>query len=719
LTPFVMRAGSGTGGASDSSEILGEIVTGGYFCLLGVTTSRGRVLGPADDVAAGPPVAVISRRAEERHFPGRSALGGTIFLNRRAYTVVGVAPAEFSGTFVGAPIDVWIPAETADAYFAADWRTNRLQTPMAMLARLAPGVTRAQAQAQLDAIAGEMARLHPMTRRDTRFRLLDGDLLRGQQRQSAVMFAFVLAVLVGLVLLIVCANVANLLLARGVSLRRQMAIRLALGAGRRRLMGLVMAESLSLAALGGVAAIGLASGLVQLLSTISRLPTLTIDLGVRIDSGVVTAAAVLALGAGVILGIVPALHASGPDVATVLREDSGTVTGGRAVTRLRSTLVIAQVAVSLLLLSAAGLFTRSLLNAQQLDLGFAPQHGMAIDVDLAAKNVTAANAHRLFDELARRLHTRSDVTHVAFSNRAPVDVSTPKVEVIVGDRPPADGQRAPEATMYAASPEYFDAVAIPVLHGRSFRQSDAFDAPRVAIVNETMSRRFWNGIDALGRRFRTAPDGPPIEVVGIARDSRYSSPGEAAQPHVYLPFAQSDGQFATVIVRAAGDPRPLLSVVQRELERLPTPLEGFFGRTLTDHLSVYLVPSQLAAIMSAGLGAVAMLLAAVGLYGVIAYMVSERTREIAVRVALGADPRRIRTDVLRGGLALLLPGCVLGVIGSIALGQAVSGLLYGIGPVDPFTLAGATLLLAAVVMTASYIPARRAMRVDPAAALRR
>lgn len=719
LTPFVMRAGSGSAGAGDSSEILGEIVSGGYFSLLRVTTSRGRVLGPADDVAGEAPVAVISRRAEERHFAGRDSIGATIFLNRRPYTVIGVVPAEFGGTFIGAPIDAWVPAETGDAFFAADWRTNRAQTPMAMLARLAPGVTRAQAQAQLDAVAGEVARLEPKARRDTRFMVLDGDLLRGQQRQSAVMFAFVLAVLVGLVLLIVCANVANLLLARGLGLRRQMAIRLALGAGRRRLMGLVMAESLVLAALGGLGAVGLASGLVQLLSRISRLPTLTIDLGLRIDSGVVGAAGLLALGAGVILGLVPALHASGPDVAAVLREDSGTVTGGRAVTRLRSVLVVAQVAVSLLLLSAAGLFTRSLLNAQQIDLGFEPQHGMAIDVDLSAKNITTPNAHRLFDELTQRLHMRSDVTHVAFSNRAPVDASTPEVEVIIGDRPPAQGQRAPEATMYTASSEYFDAVAVPILHGRGFRESDGVDAPRVAIVNETMSTRFWKGIDALGQRFRTAPDGLPIEVVGIARDSRYSSPGEAAQPHVYLPFAQSDGQFATLIVRAAGDPRPLLPIVQRELERLPTPLEGFFGRTLLDHLSVYLVPSQIAAAMSAVLGAVAMLLAAVGLYGVIAYMVSQRTREIAVRVALGADPHRIRMHVLRGALTLLWPGCALGVLGSIAVGQLASGLLYGIGPVDPLTLSGAALLLAAVVMTASYIPARRAMRVDPATALRR
>ena len=712
LTPFVMRA------AGDGSEVLGEIVSGAYFPALHMSAARGRTIGPSDDAASAAPVAVISSRAEERLFADRDCLGQTIFLNGHPYTVVGVAPPEFGGTFVGAPIDAWVPIQTADPFFAADWRSSRAQTPFSVIARLAPGATRAQAQAELDAVAAQAARVDPALRADTRLVVSDGDLLRGGQRQAAVMFAVVLASLVALVLLIVCANVANLLLARGLGLRRQMAIRLALGAGRRRLMALVMAESLVLAVLGGIGALALAAGFIRTLSTFDRLPTLTIDLGLRLDAGVVTAAGALALGAGIVLGLVPAFHASRPDVSAALRDDSGTVAGGRTVNRLRSALVVAQVAVSLALLSTAGLFTRSLLNARQLDLGFQPQRAMAVDVDLAAKNLGPPAAHRLYDELARRLRARPGVTHVAFSNRAPVDTSTPAVEVIVGDLAPPSGQRAPEATMYSASPDYFDAVGVSLLQGRVFRDDDELDAPRVAIVNETMARRFWAGTDAIGRRFRTEPGGAPIEIVGLVRDSRYRSPGEAPQPHVYLPFAQSDGQSATVIVRAAGDPRPLIPVVQRELEKLPTPLEGFFGRTLLDHLSVYLVPSEIAAAMSALLGAVAMLLAAVGLYGVIAYMVNQRAREIAVRVALGADPARIRAHVLRGALRLLGPGCVLGALGSAAAGRLAASLLYGVGPVDPLTMGGATVVLAAVVLSASYLPARRAMRLDPLIALR-
>jgi predicted permease len=713
LTPFVMRADEA------SSEILGEVVSGDYFPMLHITTARGRLLTGADDEAGAAPAAVISRRAEGRHFAGREALGATIFLNGQPYTVVGIAPPAFGGTFIGTAIDAWVPLETADAFFPRNWRTSRAQTAFSLLGRLTPEATREQAQRELDAIAARAARLDPASRGETRFTLLEGELLRGRQRQAAAMFALILAGLVGLVLLIVCANVANLLLARGIGLRRQMAIRLALGAGRSRLMALVMAESFVLSALGGAGALAIASGLIGFLSTFNPLPTLSLDFGLRVDNTVMFVAAALALVTGILLGVVPAMHASAPDLQSSLREESSAVTGGRGVVRLRSALVVAQVAVSLLLLSAAGLFGRSLVNARQLDLGFNPEGAMAIDVDLAAKNRAPAEAHRLFDELARRLRARPDVTHVAFSNRAPVDTSTPTVEVIVGDQVPVPGRRAPEATMYSASPEYFDAVGVSLVHGRPFRDDDALDAPRVAIVNETMARRFWDGADAIGRRFRTAPGGAPIEIVGIARDSRYRSLGETSQPHVYLPFAQSDGQSATVIVSSPSDPRPLLPVVQRELTQLSVPLEGFFGRTLRDHLAIYLLPSELAASMAALLGAVAMLVAAVGLYGVIAYMVTQRRAEIAVRMALGASPRDIRALVLGGGVRLLLPGLTIGLLGAVAAGRLASGVLYGVGSVDPLTMTAAAVLLAAVVMTASYLPARKAMMVDPASALRR
>jgi len=713
LTPFVMRADQAR------SEILGEIVTGTYFRLLHLTTARGRVLTPADDAAGAPPAIVISRRAAERHFAGRDAVGATLFLNNRPYTVVGIATPTFGGTFVGAAVDAWVPAETADAFFSRDWRTSRMQAAFSLIGRLRPDATRDQAQGELHAIAARVAQANPETRRDTQFTVFAGDRLRGRQRQAATMLAAILAGLVGLVLLIVCANVANLLLARGIGLRRQMAIRLALGAGRRRLMSLVMAESLVLALLGGAGALAIASVLVRSLSTFNPLPTLSLDFGLRVDNTVAIAAAAISVIAGLVLGAVPAVHASAPDLQASLREESAAVAGGRGIARLRSALVIAQIAVSLLLLSAAGLFTRSLVNVRQLDLGFTPDGALAVDIDLSAKNLSPGQAHRVYDELARRLRARGDVTHVAFSNRAPVDTSTPVVEILTADQVPPPGQRAPEATMYSASAEYFDAVGVRLLAGRTFRESDDAGAPRVAIVNETLARRFWPDADAVGRRFRTAVDGPSIEVVGIARDSRYRTLGEGSQPHVYLPFAQDDGQSATLIVRAAGDPRPLLPVVQRELERLSTPLEGFFARTLRDHLAIYLLPAELASSLAAALGAVAMLIAAVGLYGLIAFMVTQRTAEIAVRMALGATPDRIRSLVLAGSLRLLVPGLLLGVAGAIGAGRLASGLLYGVGAVDLWTMAGAAAVLAGVVMAASYLPARRAMRVDPAVALRR
>ena len=712
LTSFVLRVGE------DSSEILGEVASGSYFPMLHVRASRGRLLGAVDDTAGAPPTAVISQRAYERHFAGREAIGATISLNNHAFTVVGVVGQEFGGTFVGAPVDAWLCAEAADGLFARNWRADPRSTAFNLLARLAPGVTRDSARAELAVISTALAQREPTTRQGVQLRVMDGSLLRGGQRQTAAMFALVLAILVGLVLLIVCANVANLLLARGMSLRRQMAIRLALGATRWRLMGLVMFESLILAAIGGAGALWIASGVMPVLSTFAPLPTLTIDLGLRVDSGTGIAAAVLALVTGVLFGIMPAVHASRPELQTVLHEDSRTVTGGRRLSRVRSLLVVAQIAVSVLLLSSAGLFLRSLANARQLDLGFRPEHGLAIDINVKSKNLTPVQALRVFNELAIRLHARADVIAVAYSNRAPVDTSTPNVDVIVGDRVGGVDDPPPQATMYLASPEYFDAVSVPLLQGRAFRASDSTDAARVAIINQTMAERFWPGESALGRTFRTSATDPAIQIVGVARDSRYKGLNDEPAPHVYLPFAQSDMQGATLIVKVAGDPRPLLTPIQRELDHLSTPLEGFFARTLTDHLKIYRLPGELAATMSAVLSGVALLVAAVGLYGLIAYMVGQRRTEIAIRMALGAEPHRVRAMVLGSGLRLLVPGIVLGLLGAVGVGSVASSLLYKVGPADPISMTASSVVIAMVVLAASYLPARFAMRVSPAEVLR-
>ena len=448
LTPFVLRSETAT------DEILGEVVTGSYFPMLQAATARGRLLGPADDAPGSAPAAVISERAAERHFAGRTVLGATIYLNNRPFTVVGIAPRAVTGTVIGAAIDAWLCTAAADGVFAADWRTTRaLDTRFTLFARLAPARTRAQAQAELDLTSRAIARQQPSARGDLQLHVTDGGLLTGSQRRNAVAFAVVLAVMVGLVLLMVCANVANLFLARGMSLRRQMAIRVALGATRWRLISLVMAESLVLSVSAGAAALGIAAVAMSALTTFAPLPTLTIDLGLRITPATAVAAGMLAVVTGLMLGIMPALHASDPVVHAMLREDSRTMTGGRRMTRVRATLVVAQMAVSVLLLSSAGLFLRSLLNARDLDLGFVPGQAMAIDIDLGAKNLAAADAHRLYAELYQRLRARADIAAVAFSNRAPIDLSTPSVDVIIASRPFAPGDRPPRATMYLASPE--------------------------------------------------------------------------------------------------------------------------------------------------------------------------------------------------------------------------------------------------------------------------
>ena len=529
---------------------------------------------------------------------------------------------------------------------------------------------------------------------------------------GALLFALAI-----LLLIIVCANVANLLLARGISVRREMAIRQALGASRARMMRMVLLESLILATLGGMGALGLAAAVLPFLSQFRPLPALTIELGLRMSGTLLLAGAVLSWVAGALLGVLPAWSASHLDAHAVLKDESGSVVGGRSAGRLRRALVVAQIALSVLLLSAAGLFVRSLANAKRIDLGFDPRQAMAIDVDVSRHNLPPVDAHRLFNELSRRLHGRSDIGAVAFSNGAPVELSTPTVDIILDHAATAPGQAASQATRYWASPEYFEAIRIAIVGGRTFADYDDASSQQVAIVNETMARQLWNG-DAIGRRFRTSVGGPSIEVVGIARDSVYRTPGEARRPHVYVPFAQTNGQTATVIVRTTSDPRAIIGVVQEELERLPQPLEGFFGRTLNEHLRIYLLPSELAATIAAILGALAVFLASVGLYGVIACMVQERGREFAIRLMLGAGADRILWLVTTSVVRVLVPGIAIGAAGGLALSRFAQNVAYGVGSTDLIGLGAAIGVLTAVALLASYLPARRAMGTDPVKIIR-
>jgi predicted permease len=713
LTPLVFRVGEST------SEILGEIVSGDYFPMLHVTTTQGRLLALSDDFPGAPSIAVISRRAAERHLPGRDPIGATIVLSSRPFTVVGIAPTEFGGTFLGAPVDAWLTVGAADGFFRKDWRTSRKDAPFAMLGRLALGANRAQAQAELDTIAASLAQIAPAVWRNVRFELMESDMVRGALRRSAVVFAAMLAAMSALVLLIVCTNVINLLVARGLGYRRQLAIRLALGASRWRLASLAAIECFALTIAAAAAGLALASVLSRFLSRFELLPTLTLDLGLRIDGGVWVAAAVLAVATGTLLGIIPAIQAARPDVVSALTDDPRVSTGSRRTGVVRSGLVVAQIAASVLLLSSAGLFARSLINSSRVDLGFVPEHAVAIDIDLSSKDLTPSDAHRLHEEIYRRLRSHPGIVAVAFSNRAPIDTSTPSIDVIADDTPFTPGTTPPQVTMYHASAEYFEAISMSLVSGRPFNPSDNAMGRPVAIVNETMAERFWPTKDAVGMLFRTTPGGPPIQIVGIARNSRYRSPGEQPSPHVYLPFAQSDGQFATLIVKHAMNSGALLTMIQRELERLPVPVEGFFGRTLVSHLRLYRLPAELAAVMAAALGVVSLLLATIGLYGLIAYIVSYRTMEIGIRMALGASPQRIRAQVLGNGIRLLIPGVILGLVGSFGIGRVASNILFGIGSVDPVTMAGAVIALSAAVLVATYLPARRAMRIDPVEALRR
>jgi predicted permease len=587
-------------------------------------------------------------------------------------------------------------------------------------------VTLAKAQLDLDGVAGRLARAYPDTNRGKAVSLEPARSFDGGLRKPVSAFLAVVMALVGIVLLTACINLAGLQLVRAAGRRREMAVRLALGASRARLIRQLLTESGLLALLGGALGLLFAIWTSRLLTGFNPLPaTIPIRLDLQPDVRLYAFTLALAGVCGVLLGLAPALACSSAQVTDGLKEQAANLA---ARSRLRGLFVAAQLALSLLLAIAAALFLRSLWNARAIDVGFEPRHALALDLDVKSKGWSEARARRYFHEALERVRALPGVRSAAFANLAPLDLATPRVDARIDGLEPPAGQDGLPLSFNRVSPRYFETLGVPLAAGRDFDEQDDAGRPAVAIVNQTLARRFWPAQDALGRRFRVLrgrgltveqmTGGADVQVVGVARDVKYRSLGEDPEPHVYLPYLQHFDSSRTLIVATRGDAPATITTVQRELLAMEPDLPGFFARTLEQHAGLALVPARMAALLSTLFGGLALSLAALGVYGVVSHSVAERTREIGIRRALGASAGDVSRLVLGGGARLIGAGLAAGLLLALALARFVGALLYDVSATEPALLLGVSLLLALVALGASWIPARRALRVDPLVALR-
>ena len=692
-------------------------VTDNYFPLLGVRPAHGRLLQAGD---ARAPVVVLGHALWTTRFGADPAVvGRTIRLNGNPFTVVGVARPEFLGTrlFSYAPA-LWVPvgmhAQTLPG--SAGLLEGRGRSSFQVVGRLRGGVDLAQVQASADAVARRLAEAHPDVHEGLRFQLVSNRTpinpwLAPPERIRAIGRLALLGV--GLVLLIACADVASLLLARMTVRRREIAIRLSLGASRGRLVRQFLTESLVLAALGCLAALPLAA--LALAFTEEFGPPTDFATAFRpvVDLRMVAFTAGATLAAALTFGLAPALQTASGRLAGTLRDEAASAVGRRS--RLREALVVGQITTSLVVLVAAGLFARSLQNARRMDPGFRIDDAVVFTLDPQLLGYDAVRTAELYDRLSSRLAALPGVQSVTRASSVPLDGSSSSTTVFAegGGTSVADGVRADYNTVGA---HYFETIGTPVVEGRAFAERDSAGPVEAVVVNEVLARRLWPAQPAVGKRIRLGGD--VLEVIGVSRAVKSRSLGESPRPYLSLTLFRNPRSRTTVVLRSAGDPNALYAAVRREVRALDPALPVVGLKTLREHIAVSYTAAESGASMTAMFGGLALVLAAAGLYGVIAYAVAQRTREIAVRVALGARREHVVRLVVGRGVRLALVGIGIGVVVALLLTRPLAAILYGVSPYDPVTMGAVALLLGGVSLLASALPAWRAARVDPMRALR-
>ncbi|HTS63164.1 MAG TPA: ABC transporter permease [Candidatus Acidoferrales bacterium] len=717
-----------------SERVQGELVTGTWFETLGLATAIGRGIAPEDDrVPGGHPVAVLTYDYWQSRFAGSPAiLNQKILLNGQPMTVIGVAARGYHGFDVGNRIDVLVPA-MMKPQMTPTWNglDDRRVIWLQMVACLNPGVTAARARASLEPyyhglLIMEMQTMKFRSQRSrTEFAtkpLLFTPASKGvsELRDEATQPLEILLGIVGLLLLIACANVANLLLARAVARRKEIAVRLAVGAGRWALVRQLLAESLLLALAGGAIGILFAwwtsAGLLGLFA--DWVNAANTPLTATPDARILAFTFALSLVTGLLFGLAPAWQATSPGLAATLKDQADHVSGGSHV-RARKILVVSQVALSLLLLIGATLFTRSLRNLKNVDLGFQRDHLLSFSVDPSLGGYNADRIRRFAEELEDRVNGARGVRSAAVGMVSVITGDEERATIALSGRQPKEGEDM-NPWMDAVGPGYFRTMGVPLLAGREFTRQDRAGSPLVAIVNETFARYYFGNENPIGRRFaRGAESKREIEIVGVVRASKYSTVNEKPHNVAYLAYLQDPNPASLVLyVRAAGDPKALFSTLRREASALDPALPLTAMRTMDDQIDASLATQRMMAGLSAFFGVLATVLAAVGLYGVMAYTVSRRTRDIGIRVALGAGRTSLLRLVMQDVVVLTAAGVAIAIPAAIAATRLVRAQLYGVAPADPLSIALAALALTAVALAAGYIPADRATRVNPISALR-
>ena len=711
-------------GEQDHAErVWGELVSGNYFSVLGVKPVLGRVFSPGEygDKQGGYPVAVIGEDVWNRLYqrdPG--ILGRTIRVNRQLLTIVGVVPAEFRGSMSGLSFQIWVPVVMAPQLNAMpEWMLrDRKSRVLFGVARLRSGVSPEQAQSEATALAQQIAKENPDTDQGigmTVVPLAEGHF--GAQNLMGAPLRILMAVC-GVVLLIVCANVANLLLARASSRHKEFGLRLALGAGRSRILRQLLTESLLLAGIASVAAIPLAGWMGRFLSYVIPRGGFPISLSIELNGTVLAFTTLICLAASVLSGLAPALHTLRTDLNSTLQEGGRSGSAGTRSQRVRSVLVVGEVALALVAIIGAGLFARSFQLARQIDPGFDPRGVLVSHLYLSTAGYNVQDRINFCSRLRERLESQPGIQSVSYADYIPLGFADGSWEdlKIEGYLPALSENMKIYRTV--AAPGYLDLMRIPMLDGRDFNELDDRKSQPVMIVNQRFTKRFFGDLNPIGRKVEGW--GKWFTIVGVVKDTKFHTPNEDQRALFYVPFRQVYREDLAIAfyARTTGDPNAAIGAMRREVHAMDPDVGVFDATPLAEYISASLFAQKVAASMLGVLGAISLLLAAVGLYSVMAYSITQRTQEIGIRMALGASPGAVVVSVIRSAMGMVALGVAVGVLAALAFTRVASGLLVNVSATDPFIFGGAALFLAVVALFAAYVPAMRATRIDPNVALR-
>jgi len=704
-------------GRGDPEQLTAARISANFFDVLGVHPAMGRVFEANGDQPEAKPEVIISHSLWQQRFgASKDIIGESIALDSRDYTVIGVLPSDFIFSELSPKVDIWSP-RLFEHSLASAARVRLGVGYLYGVARLQSRATRDQAQTEMDVLDRQYQHDNPgRPDADPNQKIS----VRGLQEQTVANFRIALLVLmaaVGFVLLIACANVASLLLSRALGRKKEIAVRAALGANRAALIRQLIVESLLLAAVSGVFGIFLSQWGTRVLSSLT-LQTLPRMAGVHIDFAVLAFAIAISLGSGVLFGLVPALQLSKPDLNTVLRDEGRGSTGSHGRHRTGNLFVIVQVALSMVLLVGSGLMIRSFARLQTVDLGFDPAHVLTMRIALPpTKYETPQQQIAFYNRLLNAVQAVPGLQAAAVSSALPLNTSRISPALPEGQPAVPFGQR-PILNIQTISPDYAKVLHVPLLRGREFTNYDDAQAPGVAMVNQTLVRRFWPNDNPIGRHILLGQRQQPVEVIGVFGDLKNATLGDGAAPEVMLPFPQLPWPLLNLSIRTAGDPHSLISAIRREVGLVDEDQPLTNVQTMEEVVGSASAQPRFTMLLLAVFSATALILAIVGIYGVIAYSVAQRTAELGIRMALGADQGDVLKLVVGHGLRLTVTGIAIGLAGALALTRLMSSLLYETSATDPIAFLASALLFTVVAVLASYLPARRATRIDPTQALR-